>query len=78
MKEKLKEAKRLQEKANHLLGLAKGMQERVEIMRETNSRIDKCLYISDKWTESEIDTCERGTKRLYYSYQKCLIKICEL
>lgn len=79
MKTKLKDAQYLMNRAEALLNASENMWLRSERLRDFHSQYS--LFGNFKKATklmNDIDTCERGAKRLYYSYQKTLTKILEL
>jgi ABC-type siderophore export system fused ATPase/permease subunit len=76
-KNNIKEMKTLHEKAGILLELAEGMQKKIDRMLTHNIE-QRNSFLFSEWTDEQIDTCQRGLKRLIYSYQKTLMKIAEL
>ena len=79
MKTKIKQAQDLMEKAQALLGASEEMLIRAESLRDFHDHF--ALFGNLKKATklmNDIDTCERGAKRLYESYLKTLTKIQEL
>lgn len=79
MKTKIKQAQDLMEKAQALLGASQEMLQRAERLMDFHNQF--ALFGNFKKAAklmNDIDTCERGAKRLYQSYLKTLTKIQEL
>lgn len=69
----------LHTKAQKLLTAAEDMGERIQNLKNYETQLmtfGNVPKIAKLW--NDIDTCERGQKRLIYSYQKCLTQILEL
>lgn len=79
MKTKIKDAQYLMNRAEQLLNASGDMWSRAESLRDFHNQYQ--LFGNFKRAAkllSDIDTCERGAKRLYESYLKTLTKIQEL
>ena len=74
MKRKIKEALELHAKANELLYLCEGMQNRIDNMLRYNAEIAAPNNFHEH-SENVIDTCERGLDRLWRSYQIVIDKL---
>ncbi len=71
--------KELHQKAEALLTAAEDMQDRIDNHKknyETRSILGNFDYRAKCF--QQIDTCERGQRRLLYSYKKVLMQIAEL
>lgn len=77
MKAKLKEAQRLHEKAQDLLEMAVNMQLKIDKKLQYNLEIANPNGFKP-YSDDNIDTCQRGLKRLYWSYQQVLMQIASL
>ena len=79
MKTRIEEMLRLHRKAEALLTAAQDMGERIEILKARMERNTVVFGITEHTKYYDrIDTCERGQKRLIYSYKKVLMQITEL
>lgn len=79
MKTKIKDAQYLMNRAEQLLNASGDMLSRAEHLRDFHSQY--LLFGNFKRATklmNDIDTCERGAKRLYQSYLNTLTKIQEL
>lgn len=79
MKTKINEMKKLHQQAEALLTAAEDMQRRIDQHKEnyeTWSILGNFDYRAKCF--DKIDTCERGQRRLLYSYKKVLMQIAEL
>ena len=74
MKRKIKEALELHAKANELLYLCEGMQNRIDNLLRYNAEIAAPNNFREH-SENEIDTCNRGLSRLWRSYQIVIDKL---
>ena len=64
----MKKIQELHNKAEHLLELARDMERKISILKES-------IY---GYTDDYIDTCERGKERLIESYKRVLKQIIDL
>lgn len=79
MKTRIEQMLKLHRKAEALLMAAQDMGWRIENIKkriERNSVVFGIKEHTDYY--NRIDTCERGQKRLIYSYKKVLMQIAEL
>ena len=74
MKRKIREALELHEKANELLYLCTGMQQRIDFMLRYNAETATPNNFRE-YSENRIDTCERSLVRLWDSYLIIIEKI---
>jgi len=74
MKKQIKEALELHAKANELLYLCEGMQNRIDNMLRYNAEIAIPNNFHEH-SENVIDTCQRGLGRLWRSYQIVIDKL---
>ena len=79
MKTRIEKIKELHHKAFKLLKAAEDMGVRIENLKNYETQLmtfGNVPKLAELW--NDIDTCERGQKRLLYSYQKCLTQILEI
>lgn len=77
MRAKLKEAERLHERADCILRMAIGMQGKIDFKLKFNAEVAEPNDL-EPYSERDIETCQRGLKRLYWSYQQVLMQIASL
>lgn len=78
MKTNIKQIKELHYKAEALLELANDMQIKIDEMLRYNLEVAMPNGFKNVYSDSKINTCERGKKRLLESYKRILNQIIEL